>query len=62
MNPHNNDDLVQRFSMGRLQGAELTDFEAHLPSAISVRTPSAGWISCWRQCEVLPNTRDSLAG
>jgi hypothetical protein len=28
---HNNDDLVERFSMGRLQGAELTDFEAHLP-------------------------------
>src|ERR1035437_9643810 len=31
MNPHNNHDLVERFSMGRLQGAELTDFEAHLP-------------------------------
>jgi len=31
MNPHKKDDLVERFSMGKLQGAELTDFETHLP-------------------------------
>lgn len=31
MNPHKKDDLVERFSMGTLQGTELTDFETHLP-------------------------------
>lgn len=30
MNPHNSDESVRYFSIGRLQGAELTDFETHL--------------------------------
>ena len=34
MKPQNKDDLVERFSMGRLQGGELTDYETHLPQCV----------------------------